>query len=303
VVLVNPGATDASVDMDFSTAEGRRSITGAYVPAGRVSVVDLLPGIDRKAAVAMTLTARQGSVVAARLQISGGEARPAGRTLSLAVPVLSDQWWFTDIPIGNGASSSIVVSNPSDVPATATVEVRPDDPAAIVPGTEIPPFQLDIPPFSSWRENLTVDRVPAGTYSVSVLSETGVALAADRVVTLGDGADRSGLVLSPGAPSFSTSWVSARPVDPATPDTIAVSNPTATPVTATVGVLLPGGDLLALAEDVQLGPGATTRIRIDALAAAAGRPVVVRASGDVSAERSIARNDIGGASITTMTPR
>jgi hypothetical protein len=303
VVLVNPGATDASVDMDFSTAEGRRSITGVYVPAARAIEVPLQPGIDRKAAVSMSLTARQGTVVAARLQIADGEARPAGRTLSLAVAGLSEQWWFADIPVGNGAGSSIVVSNPTDLAATATIEVRPDDPVALAAsGGEIPPIQLSIPPLSSWRENLTVDRVPAGTYSVSVLSETGVALAADRVVTFGEGSDRRGLVLTPGAPASAQSWASARAVDPAVPDTVSVSNPTATAVAVTIGVLLPGGDLLTLAEDLPLATGATTRLRVDLLPLAAGRPLVVRATGDVNAERSIARNDVLGSSITTMAP-
>jgi hypothetical protein len=301
IVLVNPGMAAATVDMDFATADGGRTIEGIFVPPRRVVIVDPSTTFERQEAISMQLVARDGQVVVARVQATTA----GGRSISLGVPELANDWWFSDVVAGGGATTAIVVSNPSDAPAVAVVDLRPDDPAALAAtGVEILPFRLDIPPESSLRAVLSADRVPPGTYSASVLSESGVGLAVDRLATFdpAQGSDRRGLQIGPGVPAFAPVWASARPVEPGVRDVVSVTNPTATPATVTVATLLPGGDEQPAAEPFTVPPGGSVRLRLDDRPSTAGEPVIVRSTGDVVAERAVARSELAGVSTAPMVP-
>jgi hypothetical protein len=270
------------------------ALQGLVVPARSVRRIDLGEPLPRLARIAMTMSARTGRVVAARLQRSSGEFRPAGSSLALAVPAPQIEWFFPDAASDGSRTTAYAVFNPGAREVEVTVEVRMDDPTVIVE-----PFSLQVTPRTVQVLDLgdTAGRVPPGAAAVRVYS-AGDPVVVDQIATFSAaaGADRAGLSLLAGAPVIADRWAFTKDAATGTVgDALSIVNPGADPVQVRVLALLPGGSRLAVplpgaaggppVDSLRLDGGATLRVPLGAGSVAAGFPVVVVGDGPLVAAR------------------
>jgi hypothetical protein len=185
VVLFNPFATDAIVDITFDTDAGSREpvrFQGFPVAAGTVVGVDIGDDVAREPQVSATLRTRAGRVVAERLQEFDGSLGPEGLAVALGVPEASTAWAFPDGAVDDGGTERIVVYNPGDERAEVEVQVLPasDEP---VPAPQ--PFRLSIRAgtFAVVDYGAEDRVVPGVEHATLVRSTNGVPVVAERVTT------------------------------------------------------------------------------------------------------------------------
>ena len=119
VVLTNPFEQTVVVNLEFATREGPRrppSYRGLPVPARSIRIVDLgAPGAGAQSEpiLAVRVEASRGRLIVGRSQRFFGGGR-LGTQVTLATPVLRDQWWFVDGDKGPGVSERYSIYNPTD---------------------------------------------------------------------------------------------------------------------------------------------------------------------------------------------
>lgn len=193
LVLYNPFPAPSSVDISFSTDDGRltpRALRGFTVPAGSVRVVD--PGVmpARKSEIAATVAARTGKIVVDRVQsfdgtgsviaaegAAGAVSAPVGLASASGTASPSTRWVFPDVVDAEGARTQIALFNPTERTAEIDLVLAYEDPrrrASIepvqvtLPGMEervidlrsVPGLEL-AQPFMLRVESLAVDGDPA----------------------------------------------------------------------------------------------------------------------------------------------
>jgi hypothetical protein len=192
LVLFNPFASTATVDVTFATDDGRREpqrYQGLPIPAGGVIGLDVGEDVTRKGQVSTTVRARSGSLVVERLQSFDGSSgsRIRGLSVALASPEPLEAWGFATGIIGNGRREWVVLYNPGDERAEVDVSVR-------TAGESSPPPPYGLTVRAGGYEVLEYgedDRVPAGKGHVTIVrSSNGVPIVAERVLS------------TPGAPGW-----------------------------------------------------------------------------------------------------
>ena len=227
ISLFNPFAEDAVLDFRFASDRGGArptALQGFVVPAGSVRTVNVGSYVRRRTAVATTVSARVGRVIADEVIRFDGSGGPRGVTLVPGSPAVGRAWYF---PAGRSTSvlkERYVLYNPSGADVQTHVDV-------VVPGGEIEPFVLDVPA----RDEVVLDlgdeaRVPKNVdYSVAVstLSQSGIV--AGRLVDARS-TFRRGVAGTLGSRIASDSWLIADAAASArVDDRIVVLNPTDTP--------------------------------------------------------------------------
>jgi hypothetical protein len=169
----------------------------------------------RRDHVAAQIEVSRGRLVVDRIQTFNG-TNPAleGITLGLGAPTPAEVWAFPDGVVDDGITEQIVVFNSSREVAEVDVEVRLDDPDA----NGVPePFELTIAPNRFSIVNLhepdadagadVPPRIPPGVgHTVLVRSLNGVAVTAERVVTLSEPSSQLGVSATLGAPLAAPTW-------------------------------------------------------------------------------------------------
>jgi hypothetical protein len=220
LVLFNPFAADATVDISFATEAGTREpvpYQGFVVPAHSVIAFDVAePGVaDRSAQVSTHIVARSGRVVVDRIQSFDGSEGVEGMSVGLGGPSPAETWSFPDGRVAEGITERVVVYNPTERPAEVDVAVLLDDPAAN--GTP-EPFELTVPPkrFSVVALH-DEDRIPDGiSHAIIVRSLNGVGIVAERALTVGEPSEQAGVSSTLGSPLAAPRWV--MPTGAATPE-------------------------------------------------------------------------------------
>ena len=213
LTLFNPFPDDAVVDITFVTPDGLRSppvFSGLIVPGRRVVAVDVGAVVSRHPNVATSIVARSGRLVVDRLQSFDGSDGPAGLAVTPAAPAPALVWNLPDGVVGEGISEIVTVYNPTDQAAEVDVEVDldpTDDPSQPVAAD---PFALPVPPRGFAQVDVGADdRVPDGRgHTITVRSQNGVSVVAERWIRAGAPATRSGLAATLAGPVVATRWLS-----------------------------------------------------------------------------------------------
>jgi hypothetical protein len=193
LVLFNPFAADAVLDVAFETETDRRTpeeYQGLVVPAGHVSVLAVSDVVTVRDQVATEVVARSGLVVAEQLEIVTDESElPTSTALALGAPGPAPAWHLPAGPaLGGDVTGRVVVFNPGDEAAEVDVQVALEDPAA---HPVVEPFELTVRAGQFAEVDLAADgRVPQGVaWSAVAVTRNDVAVVAGTVVQVaGDAA-------------------------------------------------------------------------------------------------------------------
>jgi hypothetical protein len=182
LVLFNPFAQAASVDVRFATAEGERvpgDLQGIAVPARGVRLIDVGDLVQREAAFSTVVETRRGRVVAGRLQSVDRRGR-RGVAAGVGAARPGDTWWFPDGEKGDAATEQYVVYNPNPVDAAVAVSFFP---AAGVEGPDVPTTTAASSPTSSSAPATRPGTTTAGSAASTSTSTSTTATSTTELAT------------------------------------------------------------------------------------------------------------------------
>jgi len=307
LVLFNPFADDASVDIAFATEDGRRTpvaFHGLQVPARSVVAAHVSPVVTVSTQVSAAVVARSGRVVAARRQTFDGTGasttragaaaethRPKGLSITAGVPRAATTWMFPYGLKDEGAHERYVVYNPSTRQADVDLVVTLDDPER---NGRIDPFELTVAPGSFAMVDLDVeDRVATRVGHVAVVvSRNGVEVVAERLLATTDPFPTTDTAVSAGSPLAAPTWVFAAggSVKGRQQEHISLQNPGANPVEVRLDQF---GDGMLRPIDgrgpVSIGPWGSTTVELDEVVDAPSISLVITGSAPIVAERMVRR--------------
>jgi hypothetical protein len=301
ISLLNPYPTDSIVDLSFSTNQGLeqpQDFQGIDVPADGLVTVDVGSHLRRRTAIATTVTARTGNVVAWQTRwvnppapgatligtpaANNPLADPAwpvsGIAVTLGAPSTGTSWTWPDGTAGNGINESYVIYNPG----SHTAEVRL---SLTLQQGSAEPFDLAIgagqavPVVSAQQA-----RIPAGVAHSAVLQSTnGVPVVAARVVSASGFINGIGSLL--GGPLSASRWLVPLAIsDRHHTGRLVLYNPGPQGARATVSVLVDGQPLaIDGVGPLNVPVGQRVAVTLPALRGAGG-PLVISSSVPVYAE-------------------
>lgn len=304
VSLFNPTSTVSVVDLAFVTPKGMlrpQPFEGLVVGPGQLVVAGVASFVQGASSVSTIVEAGSGQVVASELEVHSVGGR-SGLSLRLGSPVTESVWTVPRTVHVTGSAASLVVFNPTAVSQQITVTVH-------LPSGPVAPFQYRLGPESAWSMATSGStRIPVGTdFATTVRASGGSGVVVDRIVT----APTAGAVPQWGAVTGvgqgaadvdSRQWILPSPEAPATPAeagavpfALALQNVGSEDVTVRVGRLTPSGvQRLARVPELRIPAGAFTVIEPTTLGKAGSDPLVVRASGPLSAMEDAAPAGLPG---------
>jgi hypothetical protein len=289
IILTNPFEQTVVANLEFATREGSRapaSYTGLTVPARSVRVIDLgAPGAGAQGEpiLAVSVEASRGRLVVGRSQRFRGGGR-FGSQVTVASPVLRDQWWFVNGDKDSGVSERFSIYNPTaEVVEVDVVFVGIDRPVGVDP-IAVPARQVVI--FESGPEPDLAEGRHATVFATQAKESVVVERAITRVAD--DGISTSVLLgATPRQDGYLASrwFVSAGPSTP-TDDAVVLLNADNTPATVSVfavgtsgPVLVPGLEQIELPPSSLLTIDLTDPVVID-------RQLIIESTGRIFVERS-----------------
>jgi hypothetical protein len=296
--LFNPFAEDAIVDLSFWTDEGLAvpgDFQGLVVRARSLNVVNVGDHVRRRDAVAATVSARSGRIVADRIQLRNTPPR-RGLTLALGAPSAGDQWTFAEGFITEGVGERFHLYNPNDEEALVDLELLFEDEA-------VEPFEVPVPP----KERVTIvtsdeERVPKGKAHAAIARTDGIGVVVERTLEA-RGGGRSGIADALGARQSAKRWVFAAGCPTETVDEwIVVQNTSGRDVTVSLTGLVNQRLGIADLQDVELPAGKRRAFRLGDKIRRTDLPLLVEATGPVVVERSLFRVNGLGISMSTGIP-
>ncbi|MEA2460798.1 MAG: hypothetical protein QOH90_975 [Actinomycetota bacterium] len=237
ILLYNPFPDEAVVRITFITPRGEESnsnLARVAVPSGESVDTAISTFTEHKPALAISVSAIRGRVVAWKAMFSNAEGRRPGVDLSLGATATSTRAFF---PVGRADDASderVTILNPSDEEALVSVSLM----------TKNGPIQEFVDKKVSRRSSRILDlgsltgkkAPPLGPLSVHVESTNGVGIIAEEDVSLGSaGYEGVGSDLAIVEPSTAW-WFGPAAVSPSQ-DGIVVLNLGAKPVTLNVTLL------------------------------------------------------------------
>lgn len=307
LILTNPYADEATVDIAFFTKNGVKRTPSAFqgdsIDSMAVKVIDVGSSqLQDEQIIGVQILATHGRLLAARAQNYDGDGR-VGFSLALGVPSPTEQLWFVDGEKGQGIVEQYVLFNPTDEDAEATATVLG------MTATEgfVPPDPINVPS----GEVVTFDTkdivgLPDGPHSMVFASADGrSSLVIERVLSRTvDGVAVTSVVPSMTAEyAYATRWYLPIGVDAADDQAIVVYNPFASGATISVKSVGPGGEVAVPGmEAIELpGAGITTVPLTDP--SVFGKIIVVDVTAGVYVERRLLRgHDLGGLSVSWALP-
>ncbi len=307
LLVYNPSADAATVDLSFVTDEGVRrpsDLQGLPVPTGSVVPIDVSPVVTVRPVLATVVSARRGGVVVDRIQTFGGRGaatteeevaaqrfRRKGLTVTPAVPTAVLSWSFPAGLRAEGIHEQVTVFNPADEAAEVEVSLALEDPQR---NGEVDPFPLEVPAQATRVLDVDLaDGVPDGiSHSLEVRSTNGVPVVAERSLSATEGTIYRAELASTGSPVASSRWVFAaglRSAD-AEAERIALVNPGDEAVDVTLVAFGDGERSAPLGDEpVTLAPGEHRELDIGQLGGVADgqTSIEVEASGPIAAERRL----------------
>lgn len=295
IVLTNPFATAATVQIRFATQDGPREPTElqrTIVPPRSVRILDMAELAARdEPLIGVAVDARQGQLLVSRVQTYAGAER-RGFAVTLAAPAVRDQWWFADGEVGEGIAERYSIYNPGDddVEVTAALlgvqstDFVPIDPIEVPSGRVVTFSPAD------------VEGVPSGRHAMVFGTQAlDARVVIERVLTRTfDGLPTTSVVM--GAPPrfedgyVATTWTMAYGVAEPTEDALVVYNVDAQDAVVTVQAVAPEGivnvpglESVALPANGLVTVDLTDEVALD-------RQLIVRSTSRVFVERLLPRD-------------
>jgi hypothetical protein len=308
LVLYNPFPDDAVINIVFSTDEGQvvpQALTGFAIPGQAMSVVAVGDHVQRRDAVATTITAQRGRLVAARLQTFDGSAGRKGASVALGSPTTATTSYFPEGEVGDGLTERFQIFNPSN--QEATVELR----LALEQG-QAEPIVVAVPPQS--RHTVVANdeaRIPKQVpHAVTVVATgggpdgRGLPVVAERTIDAVAPSKRTGLAIMPGALVASDrSAFAVGEADENADEWLVLMNPGPRPATVGVTVLADGiPTSTPPLQGIDVPPGQRRAVHIDDSVKRATTPLVIQANVPIVTERDLYRTKSLGTSMTTGIP-
>ncbi|HEY2331889.1 MAG TPA: DUF5719 family protein [Acidimicrobiales bacterium] len=301
--LFNPFPSDAVVDIEFSTEEGREApgaVQGLVIPAGRTTFVDATATVRRQQVTAAAVRARTGQLVVTRLQRFDGSAGRAGLSLTLAARAAAVQWTFPNAASTAADVTGWQVFNPDTREAEVTIASFPTS------GDAPEPIDITVPP----RSQVTVPAardggVPTGVpFTSTVTSSNEVPVVAERLV------DVRAPDTHPGWTSVLGSPAPARRLAFAAGDTsagaeqwLAIFNPGQTPAKVDISSMTAAGRApIAALQGVVVPPSSQVVFRMNDYVQAAPLGLEIDATEPVVVDRTMTTIGATGLSITAGVP-
>jgi hypothetical protein len=216
LVLENPYASDAKVDVTLRTNDGVRrpeSLQGMDVTRRSRVVVpihDLAVRVDH---VAVEVTARLGEVVAAQTLVYTADAGTPGVATTLGATDASDHWTFAEGANLSDTESWVALANVGGADTSVTLQVIGEKNLQLRP-TIVPLPQdavLWVQLGNCGPKSGPCANVPDGArYALDVRSDEGAKVVAQELERLHDSPAGSGATTSLGFTSAAARWVFAR---------------------------------------------------------------------------------------------
>jgi hypothetical protein len=268
------------------------------VAPGQLLTVDLRDHLRRRQAIATTVTARSGRLVAWKTEVvtpptsrqavlgtpaaaapfADPAATVAGVTVTLGVPAPALTWTWADGDTGNGVNERYVIYNPGPGAAELKLSLILDQGVA-------EPFNLSVGPEQVVSVVSSQEvRIPPGVGHAAVLdSVNGVPVVAERTVAAASPSSWSGLGALPGGRLAASRWLLAtNGADRNHDGVVVVYNPEQTPTQVVLNGL--SGRAQVPLASVTLGAGRRVAMHLNSVAAAVNEPLVVSASAPVYVE-------------------
>lgn len=322
VTLLNPYPTDAVVDLSFVTDQGVEA-PGDYqavdVGPGAVVALDLGAHLRRRTAIATTVRARVGRVVAwqtaavsapaAGSAIIGAPSDPTnptsadpalagpGMVLTLGAPSVGSSWSWPDGQVGDGLDERFVIYNPGSVAATVTLSVVLDQGRA-------EPFVVTVAPQAVTTVSSQAQaRIPSGVgHSVSVRSANGVGVVASRAVVATAPSPVAGRAVLPGLRTTANRWLVPVATAGGSASSLVLLDTTASPLDVTVYGWRNGAQVpLTGLSHVTVAPGQRSELQLTGVTSDSA---VVEATGPIQVQSNLAASVPGsqGLSLSAAVP-
>ncbi len=302
--LLNPYPSDSVVDLSFTTNQGIETpedFQGLVVPAEGMLSVNLGDHLRRRQAIATTVTARTGRVVAwktdwaltpkpgavlagtpaANTPLADPDWPVPGVTDTLGSSSAGISWTWPDGMAGNGVSEQYLIYNPG--PNTADVRLS----VGLAQG-QAEPFDISVGPYqvqSVVSEQQA--RIPSGVaHSAVLVSTNGVPVVAERWVSAGAPSSWQGMGELPGGRMAAEGWlVPDAFASPFRHAEVVLYNPGDVPVEATIEALRQGSPAaIPGLRSTTVGAGQRVAVNLSRYAPALKSPLVINATGPIYAE-------------------
>jgi uncharacterized protein DUF5719 len=284
LALFNPFRDDAIVDIGFLTNSGALApgeLQGFVVPGQSRVTVAVHDQAHRDDLVATQVTSRRGRVVAEQSQVLDGTDGRKGLSLSLGAPALGHAFEFPNGSVGPGRSETLVVANPAQTPATATVRTRLDAGA-------LEPEIITVPAQGAVAVDLG-RRVPPGVgFSVGVSSRAAIVAETLTAQTAPVPSNQRGIATNVGEHHASRRWVLAPSRVGNTSDLVAILNLGRAPVSFRTRFFSGGRVTVPPGATGRIEPGRRAVVNVAALGLTGAGVLEVDASGPVLVAREAA---------------
>jgi hypothetical protein len=301
LVAFNPFPEDAVIDVQFVSDEGAVSpedLTGVAVAGRGMLVIDVGQFVPRRESVAATIRARNGRLVAARVQTHDGSAGPRGMSVSIGAAAPGMLWHFPEGVLPEGGAERLSLYNPGA--ADADLEVT-----FLLDAGEAEPLALNVPAHSLLVLRASDEtRVPRGVgHAVTVRATGRAGVVAERTISAGAG-ERTGVSTALGGRLPAKRWATAvGRADDVVDEWVVVHNPGAEPVRASVAVLVDGEERRPPGlQELEIGARGRRALRLSEHVGLAVAPVVVTATEPVVVERDLYRRRGPGMAMALAVP-
>lgn len=299
LVLENPFASDAKVDVTLRTSAGVRQpdqLQSFDVRRRSRAVIALHDIAVREDRVAVHVNALAGRVVAAQTLVFTTDAGIPGVATTLGTPASSGQWLFAGGVSAGGATTQLAIVNVGTVDAQVDVQILPGNDQAVAAVTlsiaqdEVVWAQLGGCAPAGGANNCVP--VPTGVaYAVDVHTGGGASIVAQTLTRGAQSSDQPGAATSLGSPQPARRWVFGTDrVDRERSTTLAILNPLTQPATVDVSVLHDGHvEHPEGLQAITVAPGRRSSVLIVGSRgpSAAPRALIVDASAPIIVERSL----------------
>jgi len=282
LVLTNPYADAAIIDLSYSTVAGRQrpnEYQGFVIPPKSVRILDVASiGARNEQVVSFVIEASTGRIIAGRVQRYRGSGRQ-GLTVSLGATRTSGDWWFAFGDTSANTAEQLVVYNPGEKPVSVEVAVTGFKPKSAI----VQPFTIEVNAGRSAVIDMNgVLGLPPGNHGISVVTLGTGEIVVERVINVIAVNGQIATTVSSPLPqaSLSQQWDIAE-VQPG--ERIAIVNVTGTRTQFAVTSFGPAGEVAITGlEAIALAPGACVIVTIPDLAPTG--PVRVSAGASVIVE-------------------
>jgi hypothetical protein len=243
IALANPDSTPAQVDLTFLRPAPSAPIVRSYslLPYSRLSVdVNTIAGLNQ-ADVSTVVTARTGGVVAERTMFWGDQYY--GGHTGKAIERTGTTWYLAEGAANSFFATFILLANPGNTAATATVTFFKEPSGTFTKQYTVPANARVTIYANEVTDNAGGKPLNGASFSTQVTSTAPIAV--ERSMYFTNGRVWNGGTEAAAVPAPRTDWYVAEGATGGFFTTfLLLANPNASPTTATIRYLLPGGNVV-----------------------------------------------------------